>query len=278
MKQVEKAKKFRELHAQRPLILPNAWDASSAKVIEAVGAAAIATTSAGVSWTFGRGDGQNLRRDEMMHVIRNIVETVSVPVSADIESSYGNGSTEDVAETIRTLVALGVAGINIEDTPGRDGETLLTIDQQAERIRAARAAATASGGDLVINARTDIYLFQVGKPETRFDAVVKRAKAYREAGADCVFVPGVIDADTISRLVKAIDAPLNIMAMPGAPNAKELGRLGVARVSVGPAIAQAALGVAKQAARELLEQGSYKSLELGLPFPEVNAMFAGRGR
>jgi len=265
---------FRQLHAKKPLILPNAWDAASARVIEAAGALAIATTSAGVSWSFGRADGQKLRREEMLQVIGNIVQSVKVPVSADVESGYGNGSAKDVAETVQALISLGVAGINIEDSPGHDGQTLLAPEEHAERIRIARQTATSMGGDLLINARTDVYLFQVGDVRARLSAAVERARLYRRAGADCVFVPGVVDIRTIAELVKAIEGPLNIMAMPGAPSAKQLGEIGVARVSVGPWIAQAALATAQRAARELIEQGTYTSLEASLPFAELNAMFA----
>jgi 2-methylisocitrate lyase-like PEP mutase family enzyme len=212
----------------------------------------------------------------MLQVIGNIVQSVYVPVSADIESGYGNSSGKDVAETVKTLISMGVAGINIEDSPGRNGEMLLAPEEQVERIRMARQAANSAGGDLLINARTDVYLFQVGEVKTRFAAVVERAQSYRRAGADCVFVPGVIDISTIAELVKAIEGPLNIMAMPGAPSAKQLGEIGVARVSVGPWIAQAALAATQRAARELVEQGTYTSLEASLPFAELNAMFAQR--
>jgi len=276
MKQAEMAKKFLQLHTKRPLILPNAWDAGSARVIEAAGAPAIATTSAGVSWSLGRPDGQNLGRDEMLQAIRQIVDTVSVPVNADIEGGYGKGSLEDVAETVKELIAIGVAGINLEDTPGHNGEVLLKAEEHAERIAIARKTAKATGGELVINARIDVYLFQVGAPESRFQAAVHCAKTYLQAGADCVFVPGVVDADTIGRLVKATDEPLNIMAMPGAPSAPQLGRMGVARVSAGPGVTQVALAAAQRAARELLEEGTYTAFEAGLPFAELNAMFAQR--
>ena len=276
MKQAEVVKKFRELHALRPLILPNAWDAASARVIESAGAQAIATTSAGVSWALGRPDGQNVTRSEMLQVVRQIVGTVKLPVNADIESAYGSGSLDDVSQTVTQLIEIGVAGINLEDTPGRNGQMLLMAEEQAERIRAARKAAKDAGGDLVINARTDVFLFQVGAVETRFDNVVQRAKRYLAAGADCVFVPGVIDAETISRLVKAIDGPVNIMAMPGAPSAPELGTFGVARVSVGPGVAQVAYAAARAAAKELLTNGTYAAFENGLPFTELNAMFLQR--
>lgn len=276
MNQKERAAHFRRLHENRPLILPNAWDAASARVIEQAGAPAIATTSAAVSWTLGRGDGQKVTRDEMLQVIRAIARTVEVPVTADVEGGYGTGSVQDVAETVREVVAAGVAGINLEDTPGVNGETLLAPEAHAERIRAARQAAEDAGGDLVVNARVDVYLFQVGAPETRFDEAVRRARIYREAGADCLFVPGVLDAETIGALVRAIDGPLNVMAKPGAPDMREMGRLGVARVSLGPALALAALTAARQAVRELLEQGTYQSLERSLSFVEVNGLFSHR--
>jgi len=276
MNQSERAAYFRQLHTERPLILPNAWDAVSARIIELAGAKAIATTSAGVSWTYGQRDGETLRREQMLQTVRQIVEAVDIPVSADVESGYGSGSPEDVAETVRTLIGIGAVGINLEDSPGRDGETLLTPDAHAERIRAARQAASSKRGDIVINARIDVFLFQVGAPETRLAEAVRRANVYRAAGADCLFVPGVIDVPTITALVHDIDGPVNIMAMHGAPNAAALGKLGVARVSVGPAITQAALGATRRAAVELLERGTYGAPEDSVSFAEANGMFAKR--
>lgn len=273
MNQSTRTQLFRELHRQRPLVLPNAWDAGSARLIEANGAQAIATTSAGISWAAGRRDGQGLNRAEMLQAIRQIVAAVTVPVTADIEGGYGTGSPADVAETVRALVQMGVVGINLEDAPGRGGEPLLSAEAQAERIRAARAAATEAGGDLVINARTDVYLADVGAPETRPAEVARRAAVYAAAGADCLFVPGLLDGGAIAELVRSIELPLNIMAMPGAPDVAELGRLGVRRVSVGPAIAQAALAATRRAAAELLGPGTYHSLAERLAFGEIHQLF-----
>jgi 2-methylisocitrate lyase-like PEP mutase family enzyme len=270
MNRSELAARFRRLHEARPLVLPNAWDPASARVIELAGAPAVATTSAGVSWAYGRGDGERLIREEMVEAVHRIVAAVAVPVTADIESGYGEGTAEDVAETVRAVIDAGAVGINLEDSVG--GELLLD-GRQTDRIGAARAAAAALGTDLVINARTDLYLFAVGAPEERLDAAIRRGRAYLAAGADCVFVPGVVDRDTIASLVGAMGGPLNIMAGPGAPPVRELGRLGVARVSVGPAIAQAALEVTRQAAGELLEYGTYGGMEAALPFHEANGMF-----
>jgi 2-methylisocitrate lyase-like PEP mutase family enzyme len=273
--QRQQVERFRGLHARRPLILPNAWDAASARAIELAGALAVATSSAGVSWSHGRADGQHLERGEMIEAVRRIVATVAVPVSADVEGGYGEGSPEDVAATVRGVVAAGAAGINLEDSPGRDGAVLLAAEAHAERVRAAREAARSAGGDLVINARTDVYLEKWGAAEARFAEAVRRANLYRAAGADCLFVPGVTDAETIAALVRAIDGPVNILAWPGAPGIAELGRLGVARVSVGGGLARAALATTLAGARELLEQGTYGVLEHGRTAGDVNGMFAG---
>jgi 2-methylisocitrate lyase-like PEP mutase family enzyme len=270
----ELATAFRRLHRPQDgaiLVLPNAWDALSARVIERAGARAIATTSAGVSWALGRPDGQGLSRTDMIDAVRRIARAVRVPVTADVESGYGSGSPEDVAATVRAVEDAGAVGINLEDAPGHGGETLLRPEEQVARIAAAR---TAGGPELFINARVDTYLRQVGAESERFDETVRRAHAYTAAGADGVFVPGVVEASTIARLVAAIEAPLNIMAAFGAPSAGELARLGVARVSVGPAITRAAMATIQTAARELLSAGTYDAIAGGIPFAEANALFS----
>jgi 2-methylisocitrate lyase-like PEP mutase family enzyme len=271
MRYQERAVAFRRLHTEAPLVLPNAWDAGSARVIERAGAQAIATTSAGVAWAHGCPDGQHLSREELLQALRAIVRAVAVPVTADIEGGYGNGSSADVAETVRAVIDAGVVGVNLEDSPGHSGAALLAVEAQAERIRAARAA---GGPELFINARTDVYLLQVGAPEERFAEVVRRAVAYCAAGADGIFVPGVTDVETVGALVQAIDAPLNIMVGPGAPPVARLAKLGVRRVSSGPALSQLALTVTQQAAYELLIDGTYSALEQGLPFATVNGLFS----
>jgi 2-methylisocitrate lyase-like PEP mutase family enzyme len=273
MTQPERAGRFRRLHDAPPLVLANAWDAASARVIELAGASALATTSAGVSWALGRPDGQRLERGEMIEAVRRIAAAVEVPVNADIESGYGEGTAEDVAVTVRAVIEAGAAGINLEDAVG--GE-LLPPDRQAERIGAARAAAAAAGTDLVINARTDVYLVGSGAPDQRLEETIRRARVYRAAGADCLFVPRVVDRDTIGRLIAAIGMPLNILAGPGAPGTRELAALGVTRVSIGPAIALAALEATRRATRELLERGTYEAMATSVPFAETNGMFASR--
>ncbi|HEX2220102.1 MAG TPA: isocitrate lyase/phosphoenolpyruvate mutase family protein [Gemmatimonadales bacterium] len=271
----DRAAAFRSLHGSRDgetFVLPNAWDAMSARIIEHAGARAIATTSAGVSWALGRPDGQSLTRTEMLAAVRRIVQTVQVPVTADVEGGYGAGTPDDVAETVREVVSAGAVGINLEDGPGRRGTPLLEPEEQQARIAAARGAGSEAG--LFINARVDVYLRGVGVESGRFDETVRRARAYVAAGADGIFVPGVVDASTIGRLATALEVPLNIMARSGAPPVGELARLGVGRVSVGPAITLSVMRSIHQAAAELLSGGTYDALADGMSFAEANGLFA----
>jgi 2-methylisocitrate lyase-like PEP mutase family enzyme len=271
------AARFRQLHtanADPILVLPNAWDAMSARLVEAAGALAIATTSAGISWTLGYPDGQGLTREAMLDGVRRIVRAVRLPVTADIESGYGGGTPDDVAETVRGVIATGAVGINLEDAPGRDGAPLLDASAQAERLAAARAAAAAAGVDLFVNARTDTYVKKVGADADRFDETVRRARAYVAAGADGIFVPGVADAETIRRLAAAVGAPLNVIGGPGVPSVPELRALGVARVSVGPGLVRAVMAHIRRAATEVLGAGTYDALREQVPSPEANALFS----
>jgi 2-methylisocitrate lyase-like PEP mutase family enzyme len=268
-----KARRFRELSNAPILVLPNAWDAASAAVIVRAGASAIATTSGGVAWSLGRPDGEGLTRAQMVEAVRRISAAVDVPVTADVEGGYGP-EPEDVAQTVRATIEAGAVGINLEDSRAADG-ALLSPQQQAARIRAGREAADAAGvPDFVINARTDVYLLQIGEAAGRMDDVVARAESYAKAGADCLFVPGLLDLDVLAALTAAVPLPVNAMAGPGGPSVAELTAVGVRRISVGTAIAQAAYGLADRAARELLDMGAYGSMEQALTYPEVNALFA----
>ncbi|MFD2474445.1 isocitrate lyase/PEP mutase family protein [Amycolatopsis silviterrae] len=266
----DKAKLFRELHAADVLVLPNAWDAGSAVAIERAGAPAIATTSGGVSWALGKGDGQHLTRAEMLAVIAQIAAAVEIPVTADVEGGYGLAPSA-VAETVTGVVEAGAVGVNLEDS--RAG-ALFTPDEQAERFTAARAAAASAGlGDLWINARTDVYLFGIGEPAGRFADVLTRARVYAEAGADSVFVPGLVDVEVLAELAKSSPIPVSAMAGPGAPPVSDLGAAGVRRVSVGTSIAQAAYSLAHHAAAEVLKQGTYGEVTGALDFGTVNGWF-----
>ncbi|MFJ8491200.1 isocitrate lyase/phosphoenolpyruvate mutase family protein [Streptomyces sp. NPDC094038] len=263
----DQALAFRSQHVPgRPLVLPNAWDVTSARLVEDAGAAAVATTSAGLAWALGAADGDRLDRDRALTAVAPIAEAVRVPVTADIETGYAPDAA-GVGDTVRAVIAAGAVGVNIEDALYGSGEgPLRTIPEQAERIAAAREAADAAGVPLFVNARIDTFLSGAGAvAET-----LERASAFLAAGADGVFVPGVVDPDTLKMLVAGVDGPLNVMAGPGAPPVADLAALGVARVSIGSAIAQAAHAATRRAARELLETGTYESLTDGLDYGDLN--------
>ncbi len=264
-----KAEVLRALHhGPEPLLLLNAWDAASARVVESLGFPAIATTSSGVANALGYADGEHLSREEMLAAVARIVRAVAVPVSADLEAGYG-ANTRAVAETVRLAVTAGVAGFNLEDSRGG---VLLPLDQAVARVRAARAAADVP---LVINARTDAFHPGYFQGDACAEAV-RRANAYREAGADCLFLPFVSDAATIGRLVKAVHGPINILAAAGTPPLPELKDLGVARVSVGGALARAALTVIRQAARELHNTGSFDFISRIISHAEMHVLLTAK--
>lgn len=248
-----RAQRFRDLH-DRLVVLPNAWDACSAAVVAAAGAAAVATTSGGVAWSLGRGDGERLTRVEASEVVRRIADAVDVPVSADVEGGYGP-TPEDVARTVALVVAAGAVGVNVEDFDPGVGR-LHTVDAQVARIAAAREAATAAGlPGLVVNARTDVHLRGVGAADERLDETVERARRYVAAGADCVFVPGLLDLPELETLARAVPAPINAMAVPGGPSVAALAAAGVRRVSTGTALAEAGYSAARAAAAAFLQDG-----------------------
>lgn len=279
----EKALAFHALHIPgRPLVLPNAWDTASARLVEEAGAAAVATTSAGLAWDLGTADGDRLDRDRALGALARVVGAVRVPVSADIESGYAKDAA-GVGDTIRAVLAAGAVGVNIEDAlyegEGDDGEgvgdggrgPLRPVAEQAERIAAARAAADAAGVPLFINARIDTVLRGAGGVEE----TLERAAAFLAAGADGIFVPGAVDPGTVKSLVAGVEGPLNVLVGPGAPSVAELAALGVARISTGSSIAQAAHAVVRRAARELLSAGTYDSLTGGLDYAELNTLLGG---
>jgi 2-methylisocitrate lyase-like PEP mutase family enzyme len=269
-----KAELLRRLHEGPDLlVLANPWDAGSARIFEQAGCRALGTTSAGIAFAHGYADGERLSRAEMLEAVRRIVAAVAVPVTADMEAGFGELAA-DVVETVRGVLRAGAVGVNLEDAPKGAPGTLFEIAAQVEKIRAVRELAAAEGIPLVINARTDVYLDQIGAPESRFDHAVQRANAYRDAGADCLYVPGVRDAETIQRLVQAIRGPLNVLAGPGVPPVAELARLGVRRLSVGSGPMRATLGLTERIARELLDQGTYTGFTEGaLPYAEANRRF-----
>jgi 2-methylisocitrate lyase-like PEP mutase family enzyme len=263
--QVERARVFAALHADPPLVLPNAWDAGTARLVERAGAKAVATTSGGVDWSLGVPDGDGMDRERAARVIRDIVRVVRVPVTADIERGYGE-SLDELAATIQLVLEAGVVGVNLEDS---GGDPLYPPEQMADRIRTARATADAFGVPLFINARTDVYFGGSGD----FDEAVRRARIYADAGASGIFLPGVYDLGLLRRLTAEIELPVNVMVGPRAAPIADLVAAGARRASIGTRLLLTAYAHIEQAARELLEQGTYTSYEQALDYPDVNAMF-----
>jgi 2-methylisocitrate lyase-like PEP mutase family enzyme len=272
-----RAEAFRAMHDRsRILVLPNAWDAMSARVIEDAGARAIATTSAGAAFSVGYPDGEAIPRDEMIAAIARIARVVTIPVSADIESGFARDPRE-VAETVRRVVDAGAVGINLEDQVHDGTPRLYDLDVAVERVHAAREAADSAGVPIVINARTDVYLLGIGGPDTRFEQAVRRANAYRKAGADCLFLPAVTRRADIERIVPALEGPLNLLAFPGLPAIPELERLGVARLSLGTRLTLGAMSALKKAVAELLTTGTYDStVEGATTYADANRLMASR--
>jgi 2-methylisocitrate lyase-like PEP mutase family enzyme len=268
--QKQKALTFRQLHhGPKTLLLPNVWDVAGARIVEEAGYPAIATTSAGVAFSLGYPDGQKISRAEMLARVARIAKAVQVPVTADVEAGYGN-RPEDAAATASGVIEAGAVGMNFEDGTGDATQPLADLSLQLERIRAIRETAMKAGVLLVLNARTDVYLDAVGTPEKRYELALQRGIAYRDAGADCVFVPGVRDPATIAQLVKDLKCPVNALAGYGSPPVSELEKLGVARVSLGSGPMRATLGMLRRMAEELKTSGTYSLLEGAPTHADVN--------
>ena len=262
-RQHDRAAAFLALHhGEGGFVVPNAWDAGSARILEQVGFAAIATTSAGIAWSLGVPDGGHIDRDTMLEHVGRIVAAVGVPVTADLESGY-----DDVATTVRRAVEVGAVGGNLEDQAGGG---LFEIEEAVDRIAAARDAAPA--GSFVLNARTDTWFG--GATGDPFEATLERATRYLEAGADCVFVPGVSAEDDVRRLAEAIPAPLNIVAgLASLTDAPTLFSLGVKRVSLGGSLTRAAYSFLERAGRELLGPGTLGFLDGAVSYADLQQRF-----
>src|SRR5229473_2342987 len=271
--QAEKAEQFRKLHhGPRLLLLPNAWDVASARILEECGHPAMATTSAGIAYSLGYPDGQRISRGEMLEVVGRIARAVRIPVTADLEAGYGT-TPKDMAETVKAAIEAGAIGMNLEDVTGDDESSQVAIPLQVEKIRAIRETAASLGVPFVLNARTDIYLMLIGPEPTRFERTVERLRAYRDAGADCLFVPGLYDRDGIAKVVKAVEAPVNILATPACPALTEMEKIGVARVSAGSGIMRAAMGTVQRIGKEMLEARSCETLFAGaISYADLNGM------
>lgn len=272
--QAEKGARFAALHRGPDLLLlPNPWDATSALLMQRAGFVAVATTSAGIGYSLGYPVSEAMPRDEMLRAVERMASRLSIPLSADMEAGFGK-TPEDVAETVRLTIQAGAVGINIEDASYRKDEPLIDPSLATERIRAAREAADATGIPFVLNARTDVY-WRGGTGPQAFDDAVRRANAYRAAGADCLFLPNVEDSALIRELVRAIDGPLNLMAGARLPAVPELAALGVRRVSLGAGLARAAYGALDATLAEIRDTGTFSFWSRLASHAELNRLLGG---
>jgi len=260
-------------HAPRPLVLVNVWDVASALVVERAGFPAIATSSSAVSSALGYPDGEHIPASELFAAVARIAGSISVPLTADLEAGYAS-DLEGLAESTRQLLETGAAGLNLEDGIDPKTGTIRTADQAAERVRTVREVASEDGVPLVINARTDVFLEGTGSPEALLADAIARLRAYRDAGADCVFPIGLRDPDAISALVKELDHSVNILAGPGSPSIDQLRELGVARVSLGGGPQRAALATLVAVANELRDRGTYGAMRDMLTHRELDDLLS----
>jgi 2-methylisocitrate lyase-like PEP mutase family enzyme len=273
--QSQKAEALRALHqGPKVLLFANAWDVASARTVEALGFPAIATTSAGIANMLGYVDGQNISRGEMLEVVSRIARAIKAPITADMEAGYAR-TAEEMFDTATELIEAGAVGLNLEDCEDEE-QRLTDLALYLEKIRALREAGEKAGVKLVLNARTDAYWWKGARPETRMAEAVHRANAFRQAGADCVFVPGLKTVAEIAEFLRQSPGPLNVLGVPGAPPIAELERLGVRRVSIGSGGYRAALGLMKRIAAQLREEGKYELIaEFLLPAAETNRLLRG---
>lgn len=273
--QIQRAHHFRALHdRRRVLLVPNAWDAGSALVFASLGFDAIATTSGGVAWSLGYPDGEQAPLDEVIGAVRRMARVISIPLSVDFEAGYA-GTPEAVAANVRRVIDAGAAGINLED--GIRHEELRDCDDAASRIAAARQAAHEVGVPIVINARIDTWIVGGNAGENALiEETLRRARAYVDAGADCVYPIALAKPEVIGRLCAAIDAPVNIGARAGLPDLAELGRLGVARVSTATRLAAVALSAAREAAQNLHGSGRFDCLDVAWGYENIQRLFVNR--
>jgi len=265
----EKRAAFRTLHESGCFAIPNPWDIGSARYLQHLGFKAIATTSAGFAFARGLPD-NGVPRDIVLAHIRELVDATDIPVNADFENGFAD-EPNDIAENVKLCVETGVAGLSIEDSTGDKAKPLYDLDYAVARIKAARAAIDKSGADIILVGRAECFL--VGRPE--IEEVKRRLKAYAEAGADCLYAPGIRTREDIAAVVRAV-APKPVNALIGGPvglTINDVAALGVRRISVGGALARAAWGGFMRAAKDLAEHGRFDGFKDAAPHDELNEFF-----
>lgn len=273
-RQSKEAKWFLARHQAPPvLLLPNAWDAMSARIFAAAGFDSLATTSAGVAWALGYPDGEIAPWEEVVAATARIVRAARVPVTADIERGYGE-TPDAVGRHVAEIIRTGVVGVNLEDS---HAGAIRSVEDAAERVRAARKAAHKEGVPIVINARCDIFHLEYGEESVRFIATVDRCKTYLAAGANCVYPFGLRDPGLIAAFVKAIGAPVNITGRPGMPDAAEFEQMGVARITIASAPTLVTMDAIRKLAAGLHSTGGFEPLSNSFHHPDAQKLFQMKG-
>lgn len=272
--QAEKAEDFRSLHlGGKILVLPNAWDAASARLFEESGFPAVATSSAGMMVSLGYPDGETIEKREFVAAVARIGRVLTVPLSVDVVAGFGE-TPDQVTATVREVVKAGAIGVNIEDFL-HAAKKLFPVEKQIEKVKAVQRLGESLKIPIVINARTDAIRYAEGDEPARLKEAIRRATAYKDAGADCVYPMGLVDRESISTFIRSLSFPTNVMIRKGLPSIKELQRLGVARVSFGPDASYATMGLLKRISREVLEQGTYDNLlEGAISYDDLNSLAA----
>lgn len=272
--QSQLADKFQNMHKEnRIIVLPNAWDAGSAVIFEKEGFSAIATTSAGISYSLGYPDGEIITFEDVLDTTKKIQKRISIPLSVDVERGYGN-NTSEIVNNIQTIIEQGVVGINIEDGILAQ-KTLSDMNEQCKLISEISKIKNHLGINFVINARTDSFWLGTGKTkDEQLSQTIKRANKYLKAGADCIFVPGLLEVNEIEMLVQHIKGPVNIITTPSSPSIKELQKLGVARVSTGSGPVRASFALIKNISNELKDEGTYNNIyKTTIAYDKLNYIF-----
>jgi methylisocitrate lyase len=264
----DRVSRFRRLHEAGCFVIPNPWDAGSARLLEQLGFPALATTSSGLAWTLGRQDNR-VALDEALAHFRAVAAAVTVPVSADFEGGFAV-EPEKVADHVRAAAMTGIAGLSIEDSTGDDAIPLFDFDLAVERVRAAKRAIAASGTEVLLTGRSEGFI--VGRPD--LDETIRRLVAYAEAGAECLYAPGLRSQSDIAAVVKAVaPRPVNVLVGGDFTTVADLAALGVRRISVGGALARAAWTGFLEAAREIARHGTFNGLARAIPFAEIDGYF-----
>jgi 2-methylisocitrate lyase-like PEP mutase family enzyme len=266
-----KSRKLRELvQAPEILVMPGAYDVLSAILFEQMGFKAIQGTSGGIAAALGYPDGEMMSRDLFIEVSGNFAAAVTVPFNADGERGYGD--EVGITDTVRALVARGVAGMNLEDGAAKGSGGLVEMSQQVRKIKAVMETKRELGSEFFLNARVDAFHVVTDDPKKALDEAIRRGNAYAEAGGDCIFYLSLHSAETIGRVIKEVKAPVSILAGPQSPSVGELQELGLARVSYGSGFLKAAVGAAKKLALELQQKGTVAALKEAMQTPEIAAL------